>query len=89
MDTVRKIREFIERNLVIFDEGLVLKDEDNIFELGYVDSPFAIKLVSFIEEEFKVDVDDNDLDILNFNSVLRIVKFIGEKKKLKEGDGGP
>ena len=89
MDATQKIREFIQANLVVFDDSVRLGDEDDIFELGYVDSPFAIKLVSFIEDEFHLEVKDDDLDILNFSSVARIAGFIREKTTLKEKDLGP
>ncbi len=78
------IREFVKMNLSIYDDDVVLGDDDNIFELGFVDSPFAIQLVCFIEEEFKIKVGDNDLDIDNFKSVNRISEFLSKKKVYKD-----
>jgi acyl carrier protein len=77
-----RIREFIKKNLSVYDDDVVLGDDDNIFELGFVDSPFAIQLVCFIEEEFKIRVGDDDLDIDNFTSVNRIAEFVGRKKDI-------
>ncbi|MHC4439188.1 MAG: acyl carrier protein [Planctomycetota bacterium] len=77
-----RIREFVKKNLSVYDDDVVLGDDDNIFELGFVDSPFAIQLVCFIEEEFKIRVGDDDLDIDNFTSVNRITDFVGRKKGL-------
>ena len=74
------IREFIENNLTVFDAEVSFADEDNIFELGLVDSPFAIQLVLFIEEEFGIDVKDTDLDVENFSSVKRIAEFVKSKR---------
>lgn len=81
MAEIDRIREFVRSNLVIFDEGESFGDDDNIFELGLVDSPFAIQLVSFIEEEFRIEVTDSDLDITNFSSVKRITEFVKRKKE--------
>ena len=75
-----RIREFVKMNLSVYDDDVVLSDDDNIFKLGFVDSPFAIQLVCFIEEEFKIKVGDNDLDIDNFTSVNRIAEFVSRKK---------
>ena len=75
-----QIREFIKNHLVVFDENVSFGDEDNIFELGLVDSPFAIMLVLFIEEEFGIDVLDTDLDVENFSSVKRIEEFVKSKR---------
>jgi len=67
-------------NLSVYDDDIVLGDDDNIFDLGFVDSPFAIQLVCFIEEEFKIKVGDDDLNIDNFTSVNRITEFVRKKK---------
>lgn len=75
-----KIREFISNNLAVLDDDVSFTDKDNIFEMGIVDSPFAVMLVMFIEEEFGVEVLDTDLDIENFNSVKRIMEFIARKR---------
>jgi acyl carrier protein len=77
---VERIREFVVKNLSVYDDDASLGDDDNIFALGYVDSPFAIQLICFIEEEFEIKVGDNDLDLDNFTSVNRIAEFVGRKK---------
>ena len=33
-----------------FDEKIALLDTDNIFELGFVNSMFAMKLLNFVEK---------------------------------------
>ena len=80
MQASEKIREFVKMNLSVYDDDIVLGDDDNFFELGFVDSPFAIQLVCFIEEEFKIKVGDNDLDIDNFTSIKKITEFVNRKK---------
>lgn len=80
MELKEKIRKFIESNLVVFEDEAEFNDDDNIFEMGFVNSLFAMKLVSYIEEDFGVAVDNDDLEISNFNSVDRIVEFIQTKQ---------
>lgn len=79
MQPIEKIREFVKKNLTVFDDDVLLSDDDSIFTLGYVDSPFAIQLVCFVEEEFNIKVGDDDLDIDNFSSINRIVEFVNGK----------
>lgn len=79
MQPIERIREFVKKNLSAYNDDTTLGDDDNIFELGYVDSPFAIQLICFVEEEFKIKVGDNDLDLDNFTSVSRITEFVGRK----------
>ncbi len=80
MDFKEKVRKFIEANLVVFEDEAEFSDSDNIFEMGFVNSLFAMKLVSYIEQEFGIEVDNEDLEISNFSSVDRIVGYIEKKK---------
>ena len=80
MTELDRIREFVKSELIVFDEGVSFGDDDNIFELGLVDSLFAIQLVSFIEGEFGIDILDSELNIDNFSSVNRIGAFVRGKK---------
>jgi acyl carrier protein len=79
MELKEKIRNFIESNLVVFEDEAEFTDSDNIFEMGFVNSLFAMKLVNFIEQEFKLEVDNDDLEISNFSSVDRIIEYITKK----------
>ena len=81
MDLKEKIRKFIESNLVVFEDEAEFSDSDNIFEMGFVNSLFAMKLVNHIEQEFGIEVDNDDLEISNFSSVDRIVQYIESKKE--------
>lgn len=81
MELKEKIRKFIEDNLVVFEDEADFSDSDNIFEMGFVNSLFAMKLVSYIEQEFSIEVDNDDLEISNFSSVDRIVGYVENKKE--------
>lgn len=85
MELKEKIRKFIESNLVVFEDEADFEDGDNIFEMGFVNSLFAMKLVNFIENDMGIEVPNDDLDIANFSSVERIVEYIN-KKKAEQGD---
>jgi acyl carrier protein len=79
-----KIRSFIEANLVVFEDEAEFADADNIFEMGFVNSLFAMKLLNYVENEFGVEVDNEDMEISNFSSVDNIMNFVQSKK----GGGG-
>lgn len=80
MELKEQIRKFIESNLVVFEDEAEFNDSDNIFEMGFVNSLFAMKLVNYIEENFSIQVANDDLEISNFNSVNRIAEFIESKR---------
>ena len=77
------IRQFLLLNLLAFDEDLTIEDDENIFESGFVDSSFAMQLIAFVEEEFKITITDDDLDLANFSTINQIVQFV-ERKKVAE-----
>ncbi|AIQ67602.1 acyl carrier protein [Paenibacillus graminis] len=79
MSMHEQIRNFIQDNLVVFDDDVEFSNEDNIFELGFVNSLFAMKLVTYIESEFNTTIESEEMDINNFNTIDNIVNFIHSK----------
>lgn len=76
MDEIKvKIRRFLSR---FFRKREIMDDED-IFALGFVNSLFAMQLVMFIEKEFDVRVDNQDLDFTNFSSIDAIAELVHSK----------
>lgn len=73
------IREFIMSNLVVFDEEANFTDDDNIFKKGFVNSLFAMKLLEYVEETFKITINEEDMDLSNFSSVNNIASLIDKK----------
>lgn len=80
MEPNKKIRSYIEANLVVFDDDVEFSDSDNIFKMGFVNSLFAMKLLAFVEKEFNIKVDNDDIDIANFSTVDNIVALIKRKE---------
>ena len=70
-----KIKEFLSR----FFRNHELKDDEDIFSLGFVNSLLAMQLVNFIEKEFGVEIDDDDLDLDNFRTINNIDALIAGK----------
>lgn len=56
-----------------------LADDEDIFALGFVNSLLALQLVNFIEKEFGVTIEDDDLDLDNFRTVEKIDTLIARK----------
>jgi methoxymalonate biosynthesis acyl carrier protein len=75
-ETKAKIRGF----LAGFFRGHELTDDEDLFATGYVNSMFAMQLVQFVEQEFGVEVENEDLDIDNFRSVDAIAALVEKKR---------
>lgn len=76
-----KIRVFFSR----FFRTNELKDADDIFALGFVNSLFAMQLIAWLEKEFSFAIKDEDLDIKNFNTIDAISGFIAHKTSTTVG----
>ncbi len=70
-----KIRSFLSR----FFRAEAIKDDDDFFEQGFVNSLFAMQLVMWVEKEFDIGIEDQDLDIQNFNTVNAVAGFVERK----------
>ncbi|MEM9763734.1 MAG: phosphopantetheine-binding protein [Pseudomonadota bacterium] len=57
-----------------------LKDDDDVFALGLVNSLFALQLVMFVENEFEVFVSGSDVNLQNFKSIDAISGFVQQKR---------
>jgi acyl carrier protein len=80
LEISERVRDFITTNLLSFEDEITIQDDDNIFQVGFLDSSVALLLVTFVEEEFNVQVTDDDLDLANFSTINGLVQFINRKK---------
>ena len=76
MDNKQQIREFVSR----FVRGYDLKDGEDIFATGFVNSMFAMQLVQFVETTFGITVESDDMEIDNFRSIDAITALVERKQ---------
>jgi acyl carrier protein len=69
------IRTFMARSF----DGRTVADEDDIFALGFGNSLFAMQLVAFVERQFDIEIESEDLDMSNFRSIQAISSLVGKK----------
>ncbi len=74
-----KVYNFIQSNF-IFDERKKLQDDESLLGSGTIDSTGILELISYLEKEFSITFDDNELVGENFDSIVKIVSFLQKKK---------
>lgn len=79
MAAKEKIRTFILENILAGSRGATLDDNDSFLEKGIIDSTGILELVAFIEDEFKIQVRDEELVPDNFDSVSKLAGYITTK----------
>ncbi|MBT3386594.1 MAG: acyl carrier protein [Desulfobacula sp.] len=81
MDTTKeKIRAFMIENF-LFGEETDLKDDTSFLEEGIIDSTGVLELIEYLEEEFDIQIDDEDLIPENLDSLNNLEKFIAKLLK--------
>jgi acyl carrier protein len=73
------IRSYIAENILFSDNGYPYPDETSFLEEGIVDSMGIMELVMFVEENFGITVDDDDLVPENFDSVGKLAAYVMKK----------
>lgn len=69
------LREFISKYI----ENGRLSDDDDLFSSGYVNSLFAMELVTFVERRFNIRIENEELNIDNFRSINAIASLVSKK----------
>ncbi|WP_250125632.1 acyl carrier protein [Chroococcidiopsis sp. CCMEE 29] len=77
-ETKAKIKTFLSRFFGNYD----LQEDEDIFALGFVNSMFAMQLVLFLEQEFQITIENEDLDFGNFRTINAIANLIERKTAL-------
>ena len=72
-----KIKSYILKSAHA-ENGKII-DESLIFKEGYFDSMGFIMLITFVEEEFSIKTNDEDLIEENFESINAITDYIQRK----------
>jgi acyl carrier protein len=80
-DRKAKIKQFLCKSF----RNHELKDDDDIFALGFVNSLLALQLVGFLEKEFDITIEDEDLDFENFSTIDNMDCLL--ERKLASGAG--
>lgn len=57
-----------------------IRDDSDIFQLGYVNSLFALQVVNFLEKQFSFKIENEDLSIDNFRSINNIYALVKRKQ---------
>jgi len=85
-DITRRILDFLARSF----GGRQFGDEEDFFALGFGNSLFAMQLVTFIEREFAIEINGEDLRLDNFRNARDMSALVCRRlaASAKEGLAG-
>jgi acyl carrier protein len=70
------LRTFVIENFLMGDASSMLKDGESFLETGTIDSTGVLEVVSFLEGDFGIQVDDKDLVPENLDSVNNLTGYV-------------
>ncbi|MCK4378421.1 MAG: acyl carrier protein [Deltaproteobacteria bacterium] len=73
-----KIRDFIVENF-LFGSADELADDSSFLDGGIIDSTGVLELVEFLEEDFSISIDDEELVPENLDSINNVAAFLKSK----------
>ena len=80
MSTEGKIKELIEKNLTWSGSWSDVDEDYPLLAKGVIDSLGMMKLVSLIEEEYDLEIDDDDIVPDNWRTIRDIAALVESKK---------
>ncbi len=76
----KKLRDFITDTFMIGNDIDSFEDNDSFMELDLIDSTGVLELTSFIEDEFGITIDDEEMNPDNLDSLDNLTNFISRKQ---------
>ena len=78
MNIQQQIRDYIV-NTLLFGDGQNLQPDPSFREKGVVDSMGILDLIGFLEKEYAISIEDDDLISENFDTILGMTQFVESK----------
>jgi acyl carrier protein len=73
-----RVNSFIGKNF-LFDESKKVPEHESLLGSGVIDSTGILELIAFLEQEYNVKFEDNELVAENFDSINNIKAFLAKK----------
>jgi len=78
-EIVAVLRNFILENYLFSDDQSLLNNDDSFLESKIMDSMGVLEMVSFLEEQFEVTTEDQEMIPDNLDSIDKLVAFVEKK----------
>jgi acyl carrier protein len=75
------IRSYIAQNILFSGNSYPYPDDASFLDEGIVDSMNVLELVTFVENQFGIKVNDPDIVPANFDSVSRLTSFVESRQQ--------
>jgi acyl carrier protein len=81
MNISANIENFILKELLVGDGRSGLESDESLISNGVIDSLGILRLIAFLEEEFKISVEDAEVIPENFETINAMRELVESKLK--------
>ncbi len=78
----QQIRNFIADNILFSSYGYPYPDDASFLEKGVIDSMNVMEITMFLEENFKIHIDDSDITPDHFDSISKLAALVRQKLRV-------
>lgn len=76
-----ELRQFVIDNFMYGKPYKGFADDDSFIQRGIIDSTAVMELIAFLEERYRIKLQDRDLIPDNFDSVNKLARFVESRLK--------
>lgn len=80
-EIIERIRAYVVQEFLYARPDVVIEPDDPLMAKGVIDSMGVVELLEFIQEEFAVAVEDDEITEENFGTLSAIAGFISAKRE--------
>ena len=82
MDFAKRISKYVSENLLYVDEGFEYNNDTSFIGEGLIDSMGVMELLSYVQKEFDITVDQQEVTPDNFDSINKLAAFVERKQRV-------
>lgn len=77
---IERARAYVLENFLYARTDVQLTESDALLERGIIDSMGVLELISFIQDEFRIKVGDDEITEENFGTLASIARYVVSKR---------
>jgi acyl carrier protein len=80
-EVLERTRSYVRENFLYMRPDFELRDDQSLMKNGLVDSMGVAEVLAFLQEEFAVVIEDDEITENNLGSLSKIAQFVLSKRQ--------
>ena len=74
----KEIRQYVFENFIV-DDDEDFSDDESFLESGLIDSTGILELITFVEENYEIEIEDEEMIPDNLDGIAKVARFVASK----------